>query len=198
MIQISHEKWSAQAVSSVLYHYTISRLISDSKSNEISKIYNVSKSPKQHRSFEEFYEDQMAHVKTKNNHLQSKPIYTRILTVIDEIAKKEIIIEQMRKQRDRITYLSDGSKKILSSSKERRASSKDRFSHKQNISKEDVEDLNSNPKNVHQRLFNESGVLSHNRSMMQFRENIRIKKMVIYGSRSRSTSKNRSPKSMNN
>ena len=120
------------------------------------------------------------------------------MTVVDEIAKKEIIIEQMRKQRDRITYLSDGSKKILSSSKERRASSKDRFSHKQNISKEDVEDLNSNPKNVHQRLFNESGVLSHNRSMMQFRENIRIKKMVIYGSRSRSTSKNRSPKSMNN
>lgn len=116
----------------------------------------------------------------------------------NNIIKKDKIFEEMKKRRERISYLSDNSKRILSQSRER-----NRSNERLNIvnsSKSDIKDTSSSQKtafyeiplrSVHERLFKERSVLDQNRSMMQFKENMKIKRMVKYGSRSRSSSQRR-------
>ena len=125
-----------------------------------------------------------------------------ILT-IDELAKKEIIMEQMQYRRDNITHLTDGSRKILSRSRER-SQKRQREIKKSHLGKSQSSvNILSSPGNpskvskdssigstVHHRLYNESSILNQNRSMMQFKESMRIKRMVKYGSKSRSRSPN--------
>lgn len=101
----------------------------------------------------------------------------------------------MKKRRERITYLSDNSKRILSESRDR-LKSNERINIV-NSSKSDIKDVSTSQKAsvnelcfkpVHERLFKERSIFDKNRSMLQFKENMKIKRMVKYGSRSRSSS----------
>ena len=103
-------------------------------------------------------------------------------TIQNNIIKRDKIFEEMKKRRERVTYLSDNSKRILSQSRERNKSN-DRFNII-NSSKSDLKDTSISQKttknefslkSVHERLFHERSILDNNRSMLQFKENMKIK-----------------------
>lgn len=119
-----------------------------------------------------------------------------MIAFITTLSNKERIYEEMRKQRDRIKHLSQESRRILSNSRER---SKERLrihdlsgtdSKNMSMSLKSLQNDKS-LKSVHDRLHKESKVLDHNKTMLQFRENMKIKKLIKYGSKSRSTSRTR-------
>lgn len=102
------------------------------------------------RTFDEFYAEQMNHMKQKIENIQSK------------LTKKEKIMQEMQKQRERVNHLSEESRRILSNSRERKRSGEG--SQLISSSKSDLKDLSMtiknsandfSLKNVHERLFNE-------------------------------------------
>ena len=127
-------------------------------------------STKDKRTFDQFYIEQLQFAKNKMDNIQNN------------IVKRDKIFEEMKKRRERISHLSDNSKRILSQSRERNQSN-ERLNIA-NSSKSDVKDISISQKttknefslkSVHDRLFHERSVIDKNRSMVQFKENMKIK-----------------------
>jgi hypothetical protein len=140
---------------------------------------NRQPSPK--RTFKEFYAQQMMHVKNKTDKVQTG------------LYKRDRIFEEMKKQRERVKHLSEKSRKILSRSRSREKS-RDRFKlldaslnskEMSSMMMKTYQDFSF--KSLHERLHNEQKSKNQNKSMMQFKEHLKIKKMVKYGARSRSS-----------
>jgi hypothetical protein len=140
---------------------------------------NRQPSPK--RTFNEFYAQQMMHVKNKSDKVQT------------DLYKRDRIFEEMKKQRERVKHLSEKSRKILSRSRSREKS-RDRFklldaslNSKEMSSMMMKTHQDFSFKSLHERLYNEQKSKNQNKSMMQFKEHLKIKKMVKYGGRSMSS-----------
>lgn len=105
--------------------------------------------PKHARPFNEFYKHQMEYLKKKTEKIQNK------------LCKKEKIFDEMQKQRERVTHLSEESRRILSTSRDRQRS-KERI-QLLNSSRSELKNLSATMKSlndfsfksVHDRLFAE-------------------------------------------
>jgi hypothetical protein len=101
------------------------------------------------RNFTTFYAQQMDHIKKKVNYVQNNLI------------KKDKIYEEMKKQRERIKYLSEESRRILSTSREREKSRHRRDQPHFDVSRRELSKTIKNTPNefslktVHERLYQE-------------------------------------------
>ena len=144
----------------------------------------LNRSPNNQRTFKEFYNQQMAHVKKTTDRIQNT------------IYKRDRIFEEMERQRNRIKHLSEESRRILSNSRERKSSRKTKCSNK--FSRNHTGGFNKNPggqnlslKPVHERLYNYSRLMRSDKSDLSINKTADLRKFIRSGSRSTSKKRQR-------
>ena len=116
----------------------------------------IAKSPRNTRTFKQFYNEQMAHIQKKTNKIQNS------------LFKKERIYEEMERQRNRIKHLSEESRRILSNSRERKSERGKRNDLNFSRNNQSNLSLKSSAKNlsqssVYERLYSQNRVSSRER-----------------------------------
>ena len=146
---------------------TLNNISMDETTTPINiKHLNKFRTPRSKRTFSEFYKEQMIHIKNKLDYIQNG------------LAKKDIIFENMKKQREKLTHLCEGSRRILSQSREKNKSKeKCKINSPKSDAKESRHTLNSISLDlyrmpIHERLFQERSILDRNRSMLQHKKEL--------------------------